>query len=137
MYISPLGTTFTARRVYIFEILEHNIAQYSKSGNRLICGYFNARTFNDPDFILEDKSLVTDNIPDYISDAVLVWNNMDTHSVDNHGPELLSLCKAFNVQILNGRSLGDYCAYCTCYSYAGHIINDYIMLTSIKYMSKI
>lgn len=45
--------------------------------------------------------------------------NMDSSKVDEHGQQLLSLCRSSGLHILNGRTIGDTLGMCTCYSYTG------------------
>jgi len=91
----------------IFDILENDIAAFSKLGKCMIYGDFNARTGIHPDFCLDDDSPVNYLTPDYVGDTVFPRHNSDQHHIDNHGNQLLSLCKTTGLKILNGRVLGD------------------------------
>ncbi len=137
VYISPLGSSFSGKRDNIFEILENDVSVYSKLGNCLISGDFNARTAGDADFC-NDDDVKHINLPsDYVCDNALKRNNMDPHSVDEHGKELLSLCKTSGLRILNGRTVGDTLGYCTCFSPNGlPSVIDY-MLASTALLSNI
>jgi exonuclease III len=50
VYICPANSSFAAKRDDLFEIIENDIASYSKSGDCLVCGDFNARTSTHPDY---------------------------------------------------------------------------------------
>ena len=132
-YISPSGSPFAGRNDNIFEILESDIAKYSQVGDCIICGDFNARTGVEPDYCMEDENPVTDSIPEYICDTPLKRSNMDNRSVDGHGVQLLDLCKSTSLRILNGRTVGDFCGRCTCYSYSGQpsVIDYFLAAQSI------
>ena len=132
-YVSPHNSSFSSKRENIFDVLESNIANYSQLGNCLICGDFNARTMCEPDYCSDDNFTDYVNLPnDYICDAPLSRNNMDTEKIDEHGKQLLSLCKASGLRILNGRVVGDLLGHCTCYSHTGKpSVIDY-MITSTE-----
>ena len=56
VYISPLNSSYTSKREDLFDILEKDIAQFSKMGSCIICGDFNSRTNIDSDFVVYDNS---------------------------------------------------------------------------------
>lgn len=130
-YVSPYRSSFTCQRDNIFELLENDVNEYSKLGNCMICADFNAKTGCEPDFCSDDNIRYLDLPNDYVNDTSLNRNNMDLHKVDDHGKELLSLCKTSGLRILNGRTLGDILGYCTCYSPNGQPSTiDYILATT-------
>lgn len=137
VYISPHGSSYTGKRDNIFEILENDVSVYSKLGNCLISGDFNARTAKEPDFCNDDNVRYIGVPSDYVCDSALARNNMDPHCIDEHGKELLSLCKTSGLRILNGRTVGDTLGCCTCYSPNGvPSVIDY-MLASASLLSNI
>jgi hypothetical protein len=132
VYICPANSSFANKTDDIFELLEGEIAQYSSLGNCLICGDFNGRTKNAPDFCTSDT---IDNVIDlpytYVQDVELPRVNSDLSQPDNNGKKLLELCKASSLRIINGRCLGDSVGYFTCFSHVGApSVIDY-MLTSV------
>ena len=96
----------------IFELIENDIAKYSRDGNEFfVCGDFNARTNIDPDYCIYDQ---IDNIPEHIdlplnmvTDIPMPRNNVDTRVKDMRGTKLLNLCRSTGLRIINGRVLGD------------------------------
>lgn len=129
VYISPCGSSFSSKRDDIFELLENDVNEYSKLGNCLVCGDFNARTSCESDFCQDtDLNHILTLPPDYVCDTSLNRNNMDSHTVDEHGRQLLSLCRTSGLRILNGRALGDTLGSCTCYSPNGApSVIDYVL----------
>ena len=103
----------------VFDLLENDIAKFSKLGQCLIYGDFNAKTNTENDFCLDDNLTATNSFPNYICDSHLPRNNSDSHPVDGYGGKLLALCKSAGIRILNGRTLGDSFGHCTCYSHTG------------------
>jgi uncharacterized protein YpiB (UPF0302 family) len=132
-YISPANSSFSSKRDNIFEILESDIAKYSQYGNCLICGDFNARTATEPDYCLDENSNDYVSLPnDYVSDIPLKRNNLDIEKPDDHGKQLLTLCKTSGLRILNGRTVGDLLGHCTCYSHTGKpSVIDYMLTSAV------
>ena len=91
-------------------ILESVVYIESKAQNEfsmLICGDFNARSSNNPDFVLDDDSHHMNVLPDgYTPDQSMNRCSQDIGHVNNNGLLLLELCKQTGVRILNGR-VGD------------------------------
>ncbi len=122
-YVSPISSTYSKRREDIFELLELDVAKYSKLGHCFMAGDFNARTNCERDFttggtIGDDE--FDQNFHDLSATNDLpARTNLDTSPVDNHGQKLLSLCKSSDLYILNGRTIGDTVGSCTCFSHTG------------------
>ena len=118
VYISPINSSFSGKNDDIFDLLENDIANFSKTGYCLLFGDFNARTNIDCDHI-EDN--ITDDMFKDISpfynfeyeDAYVPRKNQDTHVTDTYGKKLLDFCKTCDLQITNGRILGDQLGYFT------------------------
>lgn len=139
VYVSPSSSAYAKRSDDIFELLEKDIASFSINGQCIICGDFNARTGSEADYVVGDISKYVDILEnsDFVSDSPLLRLNIDNHSVDKHGKELLSLCKLANLRILNGRTLGDIPGNFTCYSHTGSpSVIDYI-LTSVNMLNMV
>ncbi|MCG8429717.1 MAG: reverse transcriptase family protein [Candidatus Omnitrophica bacterium] len=120
VYASPLGSMFLGKdNLDVFETLENDIANYSKSGQCIVCGDFNARTSTQPDYLGDDSSTEHLNFHSILNDSEINRNNMDCSKPDEHGKKLLSLCKSSGLRILNGRTLGDCIGFYTCFSHTG------------------
>ena len=124
VYISPVSSSFNGKNDDIFELIENNIANLSKSGHSILMGDFNAHTNTAVDYIEENVSIdiFSDLSPFNLNDGHVTpfpRNNQDNHAVDVHGRKLLDLCKTCDVMIANGRLLGDQLGYFTCYNHIG------------------
>ena len=88
-------------------ILESVVYIESKSQNDcniIICGDFNGRCSNRPDFVLDDDSIHMNVLPDeYTPDRFMDRYSQDIGHVNNNGLLLLDLCKQTGVRIMNGR----------------------------------
>ena len=71
----------------------------------LICGDFNGRTSNKPDFVLDDESHHMNVLPDeYTPDQFMNRYSQYIGHVNNNGLLLRDLCQQTGVRILNGRA---------------------------------
>ena len=136
VYISPINSSFSGKNDDIFELLENDIANFSKTGYCLLFGDFNARTNIDCDHIEDNitDEMFKDISPFYnfeYEDSYVPRKNQDTHVTDTYGKKLLDLCKTCDLQIANGRILGDQLGYFTCYNHVGMpSVIDYCLLQS-------
>jgi exonuclease III len=120
IYVCPASSTFANKRDDIFELIENDIANFSKMGNCLLCGDFNARTNKNPDFCTNDDISEQVDLPfHYVQDTEIPRQNIDNAKVDMQGKALLNLCKASGLRIVNGRFLGDRIGFYTCFNYKG------------------
>ena len=95
------------------ECLQKNVLEFQCKGAQiLVCGDFNARTAEEPDFLRTEELqsfLPTapddDELPDYIPDR----RNCDKAPPGSQtwGQELPEFCQQTNLLILNGRTPGD------------------------------
>ena len=121
----------------IFEQLEEDIVTFSKQGNVLLLGDFNARVGTDNDIISkEDKAFIVNNCSDLSLDST-ARKNFD-FTKNTHGKRLLNICKIFDLRILNGRTLGDSLGKTTYHGKNGistvdYIITDQNLLQNVKY----
>ena len=87
-----------------FNLLQEDVEHYSCTGDVILCGDFNSRTGGEIDHIPIDNM---DELSKYACDLVYSVNETCRHNVDvkvnNHGRNLLQLCKATGLQICNGR----------------------------------
>ena len=119
-----------------YECLQKDILEFQCKGAQiLVCGDFNARTAEEPDFLRTEELqsfLPTapddDELPDYIPDR----RNCDkaTPGSQTWGLELLGLCQQNNLLILNGRTPGDEYGQYTFESARGHSTIDYFIASA-------
>ena len=105
----------------------------------LIQGDFNARTNNIDDVILDEEDNIHINIPlpDTYTYGKSVKRRRNTDTWKNQfGEELIQLCKLNHLQILNGRTSGDWSGQLTCYGYHGASTVDYTLVNEelLKYV---
>ena len=117
VYIAPANSSYVLRHdLDILQLLENDIAQYSKLGSILVMGDTNARTGTVRDFIDNDDKHIP--IP---SDTRKSKLTMERKSQDLHvcprGKELLELCIQANLNILNGKTFGDRFGKYTSFQY--------------------
>ena len=68
-YICPVGSSYSNKTDDIYELLESDIATYSKMGSCLLCCDFNARIATEPDFCESDNLDELLDIPyNYVQD---------------------------------------------------------------------
>ena len=89
----------------IFEELENDILNFSKKGNIMLLGDFNARTSNLKDFVSKEGNTFINDISE-TSFEPKPRESFD-NSTNQHGKSLIEICKNCNMRILNGRTLGD------------------------------
>jgi len=127
VYASPHNYTYTLKQdKTVFDYLEHDLSTYCNNGKMLLLGDFNARTQNANDYICDETTLI-DMPADVVTENSQISHrcNMDTGKIQLHGKLLLDICKAANLKILNGRSLGDCDGKITCYKWNGCSTVDY------------
>ena len=129
VYIAPANSSYVLRHnLDILQLLENDIAQYSKLGSILVMGDTNARTGTVRDFIDNDDKHIP--IP---SDTRKSKLTMERKSQDLHvcprGKELLELCIQANLNILNGKTFGDRFGKYTSFQYNGNSVVDYCIVS--------
>ena len=88
----------------ILESVAHIESKSQKDFSMLICGDFNSRTSDKPDFVLDDDSRNVNFLPDeYTPDQFMSRYSEDIGHVNDNGLLLLDLCKQTGFRILNGR----------------------------------
>ncbi len=111
-YIPPHDTTFVCKTCdnNFYCCLQDLVISYANKGPVMICGDMNAHT----GVINENVSI--DNYENDPSDLVnpIVWNTIlpervseDRKPLNEHGRDLLSLCAASGLRIMNGRAFED------------------------------
>lgn len=104
----------------------------------MLCADLNAHTAKEPDFCIDDDINDYVNLPvNCVQDTCRHRNNQDLRPLDTQGKQILALCKATGLRIINGRTLGDTMGHFTCFCEGGDpSVIDY-MLASERLLSKI
>ncbi|KAI2644552.1 Structural polyprotein [Labeo rohita] len=101
------------------------ISRFQAQGSVLLCGDFNARTGSESDNIDPNgNEHVFGQNPLSLTKNLPPRNNLD-QTVNKNGTELVQLCRASSLYILNGRIRGDSLGRFTCCSGLGASVVDY------------
>ena len=111
----------------IFDSIEKDVCEYSKLGDILMWGDFNARTSNNDDFITNDCSKYLPCDSNYEPDSDLQHRFSKDKKLDSRGKDLLEFCISHQIRILNGRVLGDCFGNFTCFTPNGCSTVDYCL----------
>ena len=135
LYIPPMYSPYFDDN--LFENLEHDVEKFSKLGNIMMLGDFNARTGLASDFVSKEGNDLITNDCSALSREVKQRKNFD-ENLNSHGKSLLDLCRTFDLNILNGRTLGDSLGKATYHAKTGTSVVDYIitdqsLLQSVNY----
>ena len=122
---SPRLTAFDPE---LFSNIEADIALLHRKGYIVLTGDFNARTGEENDFIMDEsgKFIRGGDIPP--PPNLTKRQNFD-NIVNDHGKQLLDLCKTCDLRILNGRSTGDTLGKFTYHSINGVSTVEYIIVS--------
>ena len=102
-YIPPEKSNYFDEE--IFEEFENDIIRFSSRGNVITLGDFNARTNKLDDFVSSEGSEL---IHDTSENSLCPTERQNFDSViNNHGKQLIEICKNCDLRILNGRTMGD------------------------------
>ena len=130
VYISPKGNKETISK--IFEKLGQEIETFRGKGEVIVQGDLNARTSNKDEIIIADKY---DQEIELENSTITHRNSDDSSKTDRRGEELLELCKALNMIIINGRKTGDLFGKFTSYQWNGKAVVDYVISSLELYPS--
>ena len=151
VYIVPENSTYLKHDA--FDILYRYIEKIPDNAEVLLCGDFNARTGEVPDFVthfggsngdldnlLPPEENQTSSALDYLRDnGILNRTSMDRKSVNKHDTQLIEFCKTTGMLILNGRISHDRGIGCfTRDDTTGRSVVDYaiaspVILKSVSY----
>jgi len=109
-YIIPSNSSYKQQGDEdILEIIEKDITnKYKDIGNIILCGDMNARSGSEPDFIQNDNyDIYVPVNDDYAYDLIQEKRQSQDDKIDSRGKQLLELCIATQMRILNGRVIGD------------------------------
>ena len=132
-YNTPINSS---REIYneknIFDMIQDDMVEFeahsAKTCNFVICGDFNARTAELPDYVEHDNLELLDILPDdYVVDTPIPRLSEDKTS-NEYGHDLLQFCKNTGLRIINGR-LGDDAGIgkFTCIKKNGSSVVDYVL----------
>ncbi|CAB3984539.1 Hypothetical predicted protein, partial [Paramuricea clavata] len=110
-----------------FELLQENIYKFSKSGNIILCGDFNARLGTLDDYVHEMEGVTFPTT--VLTGSIEPRKSRDIH-INTYGKSLAELCCGNELIILNGRTKGDYIGQFTCHTYSGASVVDYTVVSS-------
>ena len=123
LYFTPSGNKESVQKIY--QSLEENILCFQRKGLIILQGDFNAHTNSVPDYTESDNFV--EGSSDTFQHPVSTRNSEDNSQVDMRGEELLELCKSLNLNILNGRKLGDIFGKLTSFQWNGQSVVDYVV----------
>ena len=87
--------------------MESMVSVENKTQNKcnfLICGDFNSRSSDNPDFVIDDDPTHISVLPDdYTPDNFMQRFSEDQGHTNNNGLYLLDFCKQTGMRIMNGR----------------------------------
>ena len=109
VYVPPIDSSYIGIKQDIFDIIELEYSKYVNNHDIFLCGDFNARTSNLPDFITDEYTVFNGIQPNFVSFDILADSqryNMDTKA-NTYGKLLLELCKNTGLIIVNGRLYQD------------------------------
>ena len=119
IYIPPENSKYFENS--IFDELEKEINTYSSKGDIMLTGDFNARTSTHEDFISNDGNK---HLNDLDRNNMKCRENFD-NKINNHGKQIIEICKIYDLQILNGRTKGDSFGRPTFHGKNGTSVVDY------------
>ena len=124
---SPVNSTYYEDD---FSNLENEITSIPQNTNILILGDLNARTGEKTDFI-ENEGSTHEQLYTILPDNYTEDTNYNRNSCDKicntQGQNLIDLCIASQLRILNGRFIGDILGNFTCHKSYGASVVDYAL----------
>ena len=121
IYISPFNSSIYKaenRKNNTFEALYNQIASFEPNQPIIVGGDFNARTGNLKDIVINGKNEnIYLQLPDYVYSKSCTRERVNQDKkINDFGYELRDICISANLNILNGRTIGDLMGK---YSYIG------------------
>ena len=143
VYNRPKISTYTKENeCNVLQLIEEQSAKFSESDQIIIGGDFNSRIGTKADFIVEDRKDL-DFLPEgYELDTFTTHRNNEDVSLNSYGEQLIQLCIASKLRVLNGRTRGDlqghftYLGYQSCSTVDLVLASENIFQTNlIQYLS--
>ena len=89
----------------IFDELENDVINFLSKGNTILLGDFSGRTSTLNVSVSKDGNNYTNDLSD---DSLQPKNRLNfDNTINNHGLQLINICKNTDMRILNGRTKGD------------------------------
>ena len=130
-YIPPEKSKYFDQEM--FEKLENDIIKFLAKGNAILLGDFNGRTSTLEDFVSKDGN---NYINDLSNDSLQPKNRLNfDNTTNNHGLQLINICKNTDIRILNGRTKGDSLGRPTFHGNNGTSIIDYAICNQETFQS--
>ena len=125
---SPKNSTYTKENeCNVLQLIEEQLAKFSESDQIIIGGDFNSRIGTKADFIVEDRKDL-DFLPEgYELDTFTTHRNNEDVSLNSYGEQLIQLCIASKLRVLNGRTRGDLQGHFTYLGYQGYSTVDLVL----------
>ena len=115
-------------------LIENDIALYKSEGSLCLIGDMNARTKCELDYIRNDDTEYGVELDEYYDIDVMKRGrfSQDKGEICKRGNQLLEMCKASRMRILNGRCIGDSQGLYTCHRPNGSSVVDYVLCSEEK-----
>lgn len=125
VYLPPENSSFLQNDSYnILHCLEQTIEEFSIQGDIVMMGDFNGRTAERLDYVVCDSADFTSSHV-YETDSEMTERTNQDKTTNKRGEQLLDLCIAARLRMLNGRIAGDTLGSFTCHKYNGSSTIDY------------
>ena len=112
-------------------MLEEQLSKFSSSDIIFIGGDFDSRVGTQDDFIIESENDLAYLPQSYEIDSITSIKNNQDISINDNGRQLLDLCIAAKLRILNGRTGGDLQGHITYIGNKGHSAVDLVLASEI------
>ena len=128
VYNSPEYSEYSKmRKDSPLDELREKLLTFSESDLVLKRGDFNSRTGTLSDFVIEDERDLPFLPENYELNTHLTRRNNEDISINRYGEQLIDLCIASKLRILNGRTRGDFQGHFTYVGYNGCSSVDLIL----------
>ena len=128
-YIPPYGSSFHENITQsYFDTLNEEVVKFSKLGDIMLCGDFNARIGNIQEHFVEHDENIQQNMIGS-SDIELPVRYNEDQVINGFGKKLIEFLEEANMMLVNGRKLGDSMGNKTCYNYMGSSTIDYCIVS--------
>ena len=122
-YCSPESSTKTE----FFNTVNEEFQTFNSVKNTYIFGDFNARTKTVDENIAHDKYDEILGIENNLDSIPPSRNSQDMKIVNKRGREFLDICRANDLVMANGRTVGDLFGKYTCHQKRGSSVVDYLL----------
>lgn len=122
-YVSPYNKK--NKNFDFFSVVNEEIAYFNKKGQVHIQGDLNARTGTECDRV--EAPDINSDLGFNGGDEIKTFRNSEDSCKNPRGNELLDICKANDLMIVNGRTIGDLFGKYTCHNWNGSSVVDYFL----------